>query len=164
MVISLIGSLLCGLAPSMLFLIMARIIQGLGVVALGPVTIAFISNLFSLEERGKAIGVYAATQLLSNVAGPVLGGFVAHSFGWQWAFYMVIPVGLLSLLLISFFFHPSPHLAQHRSIKQLDVIGSLLLGISITLLIQSWTRMGQTGLDQITMLLFVLGPRQSAIS
>ncbi|WP_069650954.1 MFS transporter [Caloranaerobacter ferrireducens] len=154
MTIFIVGSLLCGLAPSMTFLIGARMVQGLGVGAIGPVTIALISNLFSLEKRGSAMGIYAATQLLSNVVGPILGGFIAQNFGWPWAFYMVIPVGLLSLLLIYPLRLPSNQ-TSHGSIRQLDMIGALLFGSFIALFIQGWTRLGKTGLDQISLSIFV---------
>jgi MFS family permease len=100
MTVFLVGSLLCGLSDCMPALIAARLVQGLGAEALGPVTIALISHLFVPEERGKAMGIYAATQLLANVAGPVVGGVAAQSFGWEWAFYMGIPFGLISIYLI----------------------------------------------------------------
>ncbi|AZR72084.1 hypothetical protein BBF96_00965 [Anoxybacter fermentans] len=154
MTIFIVGSLLCGLAPSVPFLIGARIIQGLGVGIIGPVTIALISNLFSLEKRGSAMGIYAATQLLSNVIGPIFGGLIAQTFGWPWAFYMVIPVGLLSLLLIYPLRLPSNQ-TSHGSIRQLDMIGALLFGSFIALFIQGWTRLGKTGLDQISLSIFV---------
>lgn len=154
MTIFIVGSLLCGLIPSMPFLIGGRMVQGLGVGAIGPVTIAIISNLFSLEKRGSAMGIYAATQLLSNVVGPILGGLIAKNFGWSWAFYMVIPVGLLSLLLIYPLRLPSNQ-TSHGSIRQLDMIGAFLFGSSIALFIQGWTRLGKTGLDQISLSIFV---------
>ncbi|WP_408010002.1 MFS transporter [Pseudalkalibacillus sp. A8] len=153
MTIFLIGSLLCGLSSSMLFFIMARMIQGLGVGALGPVTIALIATLFSIEDRGKAMGMYAAIQLLSNVLGPILGGMVAQRFGWNWAFYIVIPFRVLSILFIYRF--TDPPTAFNRSLKYFDWIGAFILGASIAMMIQAWTRLGETGFDSITLTLFI---------
>lgn len=155
MTIFLLGSLMCGIAFSMPFLIASRMIQGLGAGALGPVTIALISSLFPLESRGKAMGMYAATQLLSNVAGPIFAGLAAHAFGWQWVFFMVLPVGFLSLGFIGRSASLQADQASVRSIPRLDVIGSLLLGASIALLIQGWTLLGQTGLNVLPVSLLI---------
>lgn len=154
MSVFLIGSFLCGLAPSLAFLVIARLIQGIGAGALGPVTIALISTLFPVEIRGKALSAFAAIQLFSNLLGPIAGGIVSASFGWSSAFYMIIPFGLLSLITIQF--------AQMRrertkpsSLKSMDYWGALLLGTAIALFIQTWTFYEKSGWDLNTAALLV---------
>jgi EmrB/QacA subfamily drug resistance transporter len=156
MSIFLLGTLFCGLAHSLPILIMARTVQGVGVGAVGPSTIALISLLFSSESRGGAMGIYAATQLLANIVGPLAGGVVAEVWGWPWAFYMVIPVAFISLGLV----FTSSNLSTGRPqipMGKLDVLGALLLGTAVTLLIQGFTRGGQIGLDGVTLSLFGIG-------
>ncbi|WP_246333664.1 MFS transporter [Thermoactinomyces mirandus] len=157
MTVFLVGSLLCGLAPSLHFLVMARLVQGVGAGVLGPVSIALISVLFPVENRGKALSAFAAVQFFSNLAGPIAGGFVASSFGWPFAFYMVIPLGLLSLITIRFSRartdrEPEPP----SSLKNIDYWGALLLGGSIALFVQAWTIFEKSGWSLNT-LLFLAG-------
>lgn len=144
MALFLVGSLLCGLAPSLPFLVLARLIQGVGAGVLGPVSIALISVLFPGAARGKALSAFAALQILSNLLGPVAGGFVTASFGWPFAFYMVLPLGILSLFSVWFsrFREERP---DPPELKNLDFLGALLLGIAVALFIQTWTLYEKSG-------------------
>lgn len=123
MALFLVGSLLCGLAPSLPFLVLARLIQGVGAGVLGPVSIALISVLFPGDVRGKVLSAFAAVQMLSNLLGPVAGGFVTASFGWPFAFYMVLPLGILSLFSVWFsrFREERP---DPPELKNLDFLGA----------------------------------------
>ncbi|SEM84036.1 MFS transporter [Lihuaxuella thermophila] len=154
MSVFLIGSFLCGLAPSLSFLVMARLIQGVGAGALGPVTVALIGTLFPIESRGKALSAFAAIQLFSNLLGPVAGGIVSASYGWSSGFYMVIPLGLLSLITIQF---AQMHREQTEptSLKNMDYWGALLLGAAIALFIQTWTVYEKSGWNWNTTTLLV---------
>ncbi|MGA8944262.1 MAG: MFS transporter [Thermoactinomyces sp.] len=156
MVIFLAGSLLCGLAPSLHILVIARLVQGVGAGVLGPVAIAIISILFPVENRGKALSAFAAVQLFSNLAGPVAGGFVAAAFGWPFAFYMVIPLGLLSLIIIRFSHGPADRKPEpSTSLKKFDYWGALLLGLSTALFVQTWTVFEKAGWSMGTILCLV---------
>lgn len=148
MSVFLVGTLLCGLAASMPLLIIARLIQGLGAGALGPVTIAMIGYMYTLEERGRVMGIFAATQLLSNIAGPLIGGAVAQSYSWNWTFFMVIPFGLASMLLI--YGMQQDKSRGSFSLKQMDVLGAILLGSAVAIIVQAMTRIGQFGMDGLT--------------
>lgn len=156
MIVFLAGSLLCGWAPSLHFLVMARLVQGVGAGVLGPVAIALISVLFPVENRGKALSAFAAVQFFSNLAGPIAGGFIAASFGWPFAFYMVIPLGLLSLIIIQFSHGLADRKPDHStSLKDIDYWGALLLGLSITLFVQTWTIFEKSGWTMETVLFLV---------
>ncbi len=156
MIVFLAGSLLCGLAPSLHFLVMARLVQGVGAGVLGPVSIALISILFPVENRGKALSAFAAIQFFSNLAGPIAGGFVAASFGWPFAFFMVIPLGLLSLIIIQFSHGQADRKPDDStSLKNIDYWGALLLGFSIALFIQTWAIFEKSGWTMETALFLV---------
>jgi EmrB/QacA subfamily drug resistance transporter len=93
------ASLLCGLAPTVLILIAARIIQGLGGAMLIPQSLAIISAAFPEKERGKAIGVWAAGSAISTAIGPVLGGYLVDHVSWRGAFFINLPIGAVTILL-----------------------------------------------------------------
>jgi MFS family permease len=140
--------MLCAIAPTLPFLILARLIQGVGAGILGPVAIALISTLFPTETRGKAMGLFAAIQLLANLVGPVAGGFVSASLGWPYAFYMILPFGILSLLFIPF----APlgkNTIRPSALTSIDYGGALLLGAAIASFVQAWTWVEVSGWNGI---------------
>jgi MFS transporter, DHA2 family, multidrug resistance protein len=94
------ASLCCGLAPSLGFLIVARIVQGVGGGGLQPVTQAMLIDTFPPASRGKAMSVYGLTVILAPMIGPLLGGWITDQFSWHWIFLINVPVGLLSLTLV----------------------------------------------------------------
>ena len=97
----LIGSALSGLSQTMEQLILFRGIQGLGAGALFPISLAVIGDLFTPAERGKYQGLFGAVFGLSALVGPALGGFITDNIGWNWIFYVNIPLGLVSLVVVS---------------------------------------------------------------
>jgi EmrB/QacA subfamily drug resistance transporter len=99
-VIFLTGSALSGLSQDMTQLILFRAIQGVGAGALFPIVLAVIGDLFTPAERGKYQGLFGAVFGLSSILGPWLGGFLTEHVSWHWIFYINIPVGLVSLIVI----------------------------------------------------------------
>jgi len=93
------ASLLGGFADSETLLVGARVAQGIGAALLTPATLAIISAAFPEEERGKAIGVWAAVGAFGFGIGPLIGGLLAEHVGWSWIFWINVPVGLLALLV-----------------------------------------------------------------
>jgi EmrB/QacA subfamily drug resistance transporter len=96
MVIFLAGSALCGLSQSMQQLIVFRVIQGIGAGGLLPVSIIIVGELFDYQRRARMQGLFAGVWGVSSVLGPLLGGFLVDSIGWQWVFYINILPGLLA--------------------------------------------------------------------
>ncbi len=135
MVVFLIGSALCGTTTSMTSLIFFRIIQGLGAGALAPSAIALISYLFTIKERGKMFGLLASVQVLANVTGPILGGLVADNFGWRWAFFANLPIGLLAIIFLFLALSEPVQGLSALKFEQVDFAGGLLLGLSTVLVI-----------------------------
>ncbi|MFC1410289.1 MFS transporter [Streptacidiphilus sp. N1-12] len=123
-----LGSLLCSLSPSLGWLIAARMIQAVGGSMLNPVAMSIITNTFTdPRERARAIGVWGGTVGFSMALGPVVGGLLVGTVGWQSIFWINIPVGLAALVLAGRFI-PESKAARARRV---DPVGQLLV---ITLL------------------------------
>ena len=123
---------------------------------IAPVTMALISMLFPLtQERAKAMSLFAAVQMLSNVLGPILGGVIAATLGWSAAFFMVVPLCVLSFAVIYFCqFGPVPKQGERK--PKVDFIGALLLGGAIAAFTQTWSLFEQSGWTIITTFLLAV--------
>jgi len=95
------SSLWCGLAGSVEMLVLARVVQGLGAGMMTPQTMSMITRMFSPRQRGQAMAVWGATAGVASLVGPVLGGVLVDGPGWQWIFFVNVPVGVLALLLVA---------------------------------------------------------------
>lgn len=157
MLIFLIGSTLSGTADSMTELVVYRALQGLGAGAIAPAAIAIISDLFPIEQRGKMLGILAVVQVLTNLVGPLLGGYITDNFGWQWSFFAVLPVGILASIFVG---RGLPELLKTSSTSdfaKIDWGGGLLLGIGTTMFIQALrSSVDGQGKPLLTLLLFGL--------
>ncbi len=92
-------SLLCGLAPTLPALIIARILQGLGGGGLAPSEQAILADTFPIEKRGQAFALYGMAVVVAPAIGPTLGGWLTDNYNWHWIFFINLPFGLLSLFL-----------------------------------------------------------------
>jgi DHA2 family multidrug resistance protein len=127
-----ICSLLCGLAPSLPFLIIARILQGAGGGGLQPSEQAILADTFSEKQRGMAFALYGMAVVVAPAVGPTLGGWITDNFNWHWIFFINIPIGLLSLFLTSRLVEDPPWLKQHkRTGMQTDYVGLGLIVLAI---------------------------------
>jgi EmrB/QacA subfamily drug resistance transporter len=128
LVVFALGSLLCAVAPSLEFLVGARVLQAIGGSMLNPVAMSIIRNVFEEpRERARAIGVWGAVFGLSLALGPVVGGALVDSVGWRAVFYVNIPIGLLAILL-TFRFVPESRAPRPR---RLDPVGQLLVIVAL---------------------------------
>ena len=125
-----IASFLCGIAPTLPFILLARVIQGAGGGALQPLSQAILLESFPPAKQGQALGLYALGVVLAPVIGPAFGGYLTDAISWRWAFYINIPVGLLALLLQSKFLEDPPEF-QNAKPGPFDGIGFGLLGLWI---------------------------------
>src|SRR5216117_820454 len=96
----LIGSLLCGFSQEMWQLVTFRSLQGLGAGALFPVALAVIGDLYDASERGKYQGLVGAVFGLSSLVGPAIGGIITDTVGWQWVFFVNLPIGAVVFAVI----------------------------------------------------------------
>jgi DHA2 family multidrug resistance protein len=98
-----ISSLLCGLAPNLPLLIVARILQGFGGGGLAPVEQSMMADTFPPSRRGAAFAVYGIVVITGPILGPTLGGWITDNYSWHWVFLINVPIGILSLTLVSMF-------------------------------------------------------------
>ncbi|MCH6265982.1 MDR family MFS transporter [Neobacillus citreus] len=123
----LIGSALCGLSQTIVQLSIFRAIQGIGGGALMPIAFTIVFDIFPPEKRGKMTGLLGAVFGLSSVLGPLLGAYITDYISWHWIFYVNIPLGLVSIILIVRYYHES---LQHSKLK-IDWLGAVTLVISV---------------------------------
>jgi EmrB/QacA subfamily drug resistance transporter len=114
-----LGSLLCGIAPSLLFLIAARTLQGLGGGIALPLGFALLMRAFPAEEQGTALGIFGIAVLVAPALGPILGGLLVDHNLWRYIFFINPPIGALGIFLGSIFL-PN-HKTDHK--PSLDVLG-----------------------------------------
>lgn len=167
----LIGSALCGLAQNLDQLIWFRAIQGIGSGAIFPISFTIIFSIFSDPKQGAKLGgLMAAIFGLSSVAGPQVGTFITEHWGWRWCFYVNVPIGIASFLVLLF------ALKESRSERKpkIDYLGTILLVFScITVMLamewggkdyawNSWQIIGLFALFVIGTILFILVERKAA--
>ena len=99
LVVFTLASLACGLAGSVGMLIAARAVQGIGGALMTPQTMAMITRVFPAQKRGAALGIWGSVAGVATITGPVLGGVLVETVGWEWIFYVNIPVGAIALWL-----------------------------------------------------------------
>jgi EmrB/QacA subfamily drug resistance transporter len=126
----LLGSLLCGLAESMGWLIAFRFIQGLGAGAIQPIATTIIGDVYTGEERGKIQGVLASVWGVSSIIGPTAGGLIVQYADWAWVFWCNLPVGLASIVLMHLYLHE----AAEKKKRSLDLAGTWMLFAGTTAL------------------------------
>ena len=109
-----VSSFLCGIAPNLPFLIVARILQGAGGGGLQPSEQAILADTFPVEKRGQAFAVYGMAVVVAPAIGPTLGGWITDNFNWHWIFFINLPVGLLSLFFTSRLVEDPPWLREQK--------------------------------------------------
>jgi len=135
-VIFLLGSALCGLAPSMRVLIAFRALQGIGAGLIMANTFAIIGDIFTPAERGRWQGLIGAVFGLASIIGPLVGGFLTDNLSWRWVFYINLPVGILAFSVIMV---TMPYIKpQGKSNVDYAGAGLLILGVVPLLLAFTW--------------------------
>ena len=126
-----LASFLCGIAPNIYILIAARVLQALGAALLGPSSLALILDAFPHSKRTQAISAWGAVGALAAAIGPASGSFIVDSMGWEWAFFINIPVGVYCLLRGGKALHESANSHTH---VRFDAVGMGLIILSVSLL------------------------------
>jgi DHA2 family multidrug resistance protein len=125
------SSLLCGLAPSLGWLIFFRVMQGVGGGGLGPSEQSILADTFPPAKRGMAFAVYGMAVVLAPAIGPTLGGYITDHFDWRWVFFINVPVGAASLLLANHFVTDPPHLTKVKPKSSIDYVGLSLIALGL---------------------------------
>ncbi len=135
----LIASVLAGLSQSMEQLILFRGLQGLGGGAIFPVALAVVADLYTPSERGKYLGLFGAVFGVSFLIGPAIGGLITDTVGWHWIFFVNVPIGLISLVIIS---RLLPAIKRPDAGRNIDYLGAAVFAVAITLILVGLTNKG----------------------
>ncbi|TDU90575.1 EmrB/QacA subfamily drug resistance transporter [Kribbella voronezhensis] len=125
-----LASVWCGLTGTIEMLIIARVFQGLGASMMTPQTMAVITRIFPPDQRGRAMSLWGATAGVAVLVGPILGGVLVDSLGWQWIFFINAPIGVIGFVLA---LRLVPDLPTHE--HKFDLIGVALSTIGLFCLV-----------------------------
>jgi EmrB/QacA subfamily drug resistance transporter len=124
----LVGSVMAGLSQQMWQLILFRGIQGLGGGAVFPVALAVVADLYTPAERGKYLGLFGAVFGLSSLLGPGIGGFITDQFSWHWIFFVNVPLGMVSLVIL---WRLLPSIRRPEAGRNIDYLGAVAFTLAI---------------------------------
>ncbi len=125
-----LASAWCGFSGTIGVLIAARVVQGLGAALMTPQTMAVITRIFPPDRRGAAMGLWGSVAGIATLVGPILGGVLVDGLGWEWIFFVNVPVGVVGFVLAMIFV---PALPTHA--HRFDVLGVVLSAVGMFLLV-----------------------------
>ena len=131
-----VSSFLCGIAPNLTFLVLARVLQGIGGGGLAPIEQSMLADTFPPEKRGIAFAAFAIVVVVGPVVGPSLGGYITEYSSWHWVFLINVPVGILALFLVATFVDEPEAVVEERKQKlkgglKIDWLGVLLVVLGL---------------------------------
>src|SRR5579883_667944 len=130
MVVFIAGSILAGASHTFTQMMFARVLQGIGGGGLIPVSQDIMRETFPPAEQGMAMAIFSLGTLLAPALGPTLGGWLVDNFGWQWIFYINLPICIFGILMVSVFVNDPPYLKRY--IGRIDWTGISLLAIGLS--------------------------------
>ena len=143
------ASLVCGIANDLRVLVAARAVQGIGAAMVLPAALSLLTVIFPEgTERDRAVGVWTAVAAGGGAAGFFLGGLVSESLGWQWVFFLNVPVGLLGIVLAPKLL---PESRDTQASRQLDFLGAACVTTGLLLLIYGFTKAEENGFSLSTL-------------
>jgi len=148
-VIFTVASVLCAIAPSLLFLIIARVLQALGAAIIVPASLALVMNAFSGREQARGVALWSAGAALAAGVGPAAGGALIEIADWRWCFLVNLPIGILAWR------QSGKQLVESRSPGKRtvpDVLGALVLALAIALLTTGIVKGGDWGYASLEVL------------
>ena len=128
-----LSSLLCGMAPSLSALVFFRVIQGAGGGGMQPMSQAILVDSFPREKQGMAMAIYGMGVVVAPTLGPTLGGWITDNYSWRWIFLLNVPVGVISVVMITLLITDPPHMVR-KTLKEglrIDFIGLGLLSVGL---------------------------------
>lgn len=129
-VIFTISSFICGAATSLSMILIARAVQGAGGGALQPLSQAILLESFPPEKRGLAMAMFGLGVVVAPILGPTLGGVLTDQYSWRWAFYINIPIGVLTIFMLTRFVNDPPYIKNAKP-GRIDAIGLGLLAVAL---------------------------------
>ncbi len=128
------SSMLCGFAPTLTLLILARVLQGAGGGGLAPSEQAILADTFPVAQRGQAFALYGMAVVVAPAIGPTLGGWITDNYNWHWIFFINLPIGIISLLLSSRMVEDPPFLLARRvaaAAQSIDFVGLVTVAAGV---------------------------------
>jgi DHA2 family multidrug resistance protein len=123
-----VASALCGAAPNLPLLILARVFQGAGGGAMVPIAQAVLLESFPVNKRGTAMAIFTQGVVVAPIIGPTMGGWITDNYSWRWVFYINLPVGVLAILLAQWLVEDPPYIKRDKK-ATIDFIGLGLLAL-----------------------------------
>ena len=124
-----VSSLLCGSAWNLQSLIIFRILQGIGGGALQPISQSVLLETFPQKQHGMAMAIFGVGIMFGPIIGPLLGGWITDNWSWHWIFFINIPIGFVSILMVLFFIVDPPYMKKMK--MKIDYWGLAFLAIGL---------------------------------
>jgi DHA2 family multidrug resistance protein len=124
-----VSSFMCGSAQTLAMLIFFRVLQGLGGGGLQPTCQAILLESFPVAQHGMAMALFGVGVMFGPIIGPVLGGWITDNWSWHWIFYINIPIGILSMIMISLFIRDPSYLKRVKA--KIDYWGLFLITVGL---------------------------------
>jgi len=142
-IVFILASIACAFSPDVLFLILARAVEGIGGALMVPGSLAILSASFSADQRGRAIGTWSGFTSASSLLGPVLGGWLVQYASWRWVFFINVPLAAIVLIVL---FWQVPESRDEDASARLDWWGILLETLALGSLVYGLIQAGSFGL------------------
>jgi DHA2 family multidrug resistance protein len=123
------SSFMCGSAWSLQSLVVFRVLQGMGGGALQPLSQAILLETFPVRQRGMAMAIFGVGVMFGPIIGPLLGGWITDTWSWHWIFFINVPIGFISILMVMLFIFDPPYMERRR--MRIDYWGLFLLAVGI---------------------------------
>ncbi|MEO7349883.1 MAG: MFS transporter [Terrimesophilobacter sp.] len=130
LVVFTLSSVWCGFSGDISMLILARVFQGFGAAMMTPQTMAIITRIFPPDRRGIAMGVWGSVAGVATLVGPILGGVLVDTLGWEWIFFINVPIGIVAFIM-AWRLVPALPIHQHK----FDILGVVLSAAGMFLLV-----------------------------
>ena len=124
-----VASLFCGLAWNLQSLVFFRVLQGIGGGALQPISQAILLESFPRKQHGMAMAIFGIGIMFGPIIGPLLGGWVTDNWSWHWIFFINVPIGVLSILMVMFFIYNPPYMKKMK--MKIDYWGLTFLALGL---------------------------------
>lgn len=124
-----LSSLLCGLAWNLQSLVFFRVLQGIGGGALQPLSQSILLETFPRKQHGMAMAIFGIGIMFGPIIGPLLGGWITDNWSWNWIFFINIPIGIISILMVIFFITDPPYMKRMK--MKIDYWGLAFLAIGL---------------------------------
>ncbi|MCD8378311.1 MAG: DHA2 family efflux MFS transporter permease subunit [Candidatus Gastranaerophilales bacterium] len=137
-----LGSIVCATAPSLLVLILGRVIQGIGGGILMPLSQSILLQEYPANRKGDAMAVFVFSVMVSSIMGPTVGGLLVDNISWQWIFIINIPVGILSLIIIPMIVNDTKRQTEKEAVDFLGVVFLVLWLFSMQIVLDKGQQYG----------------------